>query len=262
MQNRDKKEIQQLLDSVRVWFNQPQETNLRVSQADSGLKAPERRMLRHLSPQSRVLDIGCAAGRASIALARKGHIVTGIDVSEKLIEKAQQTARANQIEVTFQVCDPVKLSFSDGLFDAVLLLKTYCYVPGHQNRLAWLEEIARVLRPDGWLFLSQYIIDDVLNSYDDVRDENYRQFASDYETLEEGDGFTLPPKHGGAPSYVHFFMETDLLDELKSSPFKIVDLFREDTLCYCSLRKGRILELAFSTCAHWIIRTYLYTYGE
>jgi hypothetical protein len=95
-----------------------------------------------------------------------------------------------------------------------------------------LEEIARVLCPGGWLFLSQYIIDGILDSYDQIRDENYHRFASDYETLEEGDSFT-----SGIPSYVHFFMEADLLDELKASPFQIIDSFREDTICSCSLRK-------------------------
>jgi len=193
-------------------------------------------MLRHLLPESHVLDAGCAAGRTSIALARKGHIVTGIDVADKLIDEAQQAAAANQVEVTFQVCDSIKLSFSDATFDAALSLNTYCYIPTRQTRIAWLEEIARVLRPGGWLFLSQYIIDDVLGSYDLVRDENYHRFASAYKTLEQGDGFSVPHKEGGAPMYMHFFMEADLLDELKSSPFQMADSFREDTLCYCSLR--------------------------
>lgn len=232
MKKQDSEEVFRLLDSVKDWFNLPQEIDHRISESEEGLTNAERKMILHLTPHSRVLDIGCAAGRASIALAHEGHIVTGIDVAEKLIEKAKQMAEKNQIEVTFRVCDPLKLPFTDGSFDAALLLKTYCYVPRRNNRIAWLEEIARVLCPGGWLFLSQYIIDDILDSYDQIRDENYYQFASAYETLEEGDGFTL-----GAPSYVHFFMEADLLDELRSSPFQMVNSFREDTICYCSLRK-------------------------
>lgn len=231
---RDSQEVRRLLDSVKFWFSQPKEIDLRVKQSGNGLNVAERRMLHPLAPSSRILDIGCAAGRASIDLANRGHNVVGVDVVEPLISEARQAAEANRVEVTFQVCDPMNLCFPDGSFDAALSLDTYCYIPKRLNRLSWLKEVARILDSQGWLFLSQYVIDDILGSYEKVRDESYERFAPDYEILEEGDGFTL-----GAPSYVHFFMEADLLDELGSSPFQIIDSFRSDNICYCSLKNAK-----------------------
>lgn len=184
----------------------------------------------------RILDIGCAAGRASIALAREGHDVVGIDVAGRLIEAAREAAKKWEIEAAFQVCDPLRLAFSDGAFDAGLLLKTYCYVPKRGNRIAWLGEIARAIRPGCWLFLSQYVIDDVLGSYEPVRKENQERFPELCGRLEEGDGFSLPSEESQTVGYVHYFMEEDLLDELKASPFRLEDTFREGTICYCSLR--------------------------
>ena len=153
-----------LLGSVQDWFNLLCGVELRVKEQGQGLTEPEKRLLRSLSGQSRVLDIGCAAGRASLALAAQGHAVTGIDVAERLSAKAQGAAERESLPVTFQVCDPLSLPFDDHTFDAALLLKTYCYVPTRQSRLAWLAEIARVVAPAGWLFLSQYVIDDVLGN--------------------------------------------------------------------------------------------------
>jgi SAM-dependent methyltransferase len=46
----------------------------------------------HLSPEMKVLDIGCGGGRYALALAeRVGHVV-GIDVSPKMIENAREWA--------------------------------------------------------------------------------------------------------------------------------------------------------------------------
>ncbi|MBI1929196.1 class I SAM-dependent methyltransferase [Candidatus Poribacteria bacterium] len=230
-------ELKNLLGSVKAWFNQPYEVNLRIQEQEDGLSEPEHRIIRFLPQQSRILDIGCATGRASIALAQEGHIVTGIDVAEQLIEKARTLAEKQKIAITYQVCDPMTLPFSDGVFDAALLLKTYCYVPKRQNRIAWLNEIARVLKPEGWLCLSQYIIDEVLGSYGPIHEENQHRFPAISAKLEEGDGFSLPVEGSETAAFIHYFMEADLRAELASSPFQIVDSFRADIIFYCTLKK-------------------------
>src|SRR5262245_1969712 len=44
---------------------------------------------RHLPPGSRVLDLGCGAGREAFGLARRGCEVTGVDLSVPLVDKAR-----------------------------------------------------------------------------------------------------------------------------------------------------------------------------
>lgn len=126
------------------------------------------------------------------------------------------------------------LPFPDGSFDAAFMGNVYCYVPHRASRIAFLKEIARVLNQDGKVFLSQTVLDSVLESYEEIRDDNHRRFASDYETLEEGDGFVL-----GAPHYLHFFFAEDLKAELAASPFQIVDPVLEDDRLNCVLRKRK-----------------------
>ncbi len=94
-----------------------------------------------------------------MALAKERYIVTRIDVAEQLITKAQASAEKQQLKITCQVCDPDSLPFANGHFDAVLLLKTYCYGPKRQNQVDRLNEIDRGLKLNGWLRLSQNVSD-------------------------------------------------------------------------------------------------------
>ncbi len=38
---------------------------------------------------AKILDMGCGVGRHSIELAKRGYRVTGIDISQKMLEKAK-----------------------------------------------------------------------------------------------------------------------------------------------------------------------------
>ena len=69
----------------------------------------------------RVLDIGCGAGQYAVLLAKKGAIVTGIDLSPVGIEVAKKTAAANDVEdrCTFFVSQFSDSNFPDGQFDII-----------------------------------------------------------------------------------------------------------------------------------------------
>ncbi len=230
--------MKNFVDSVKDWFDQPGEIKLRVQETDYGLTEAERKLLRPLSGSSRILDIGCAAGRASISLAKDGHDVIGIDVSKRLVQNAKGIVFRRDITAAFQVCEPIRLPFRRACFDAVLLFKTYCYIPKKKNRVTWLNEIARVINPGGWFFISQYVIDDALGSYQPIDEENQSRFPNLYLCggLEQGDGFTLPSPESGSTGFVHYFMEADLMEELASSQFQIENSFRDGDIIYCALK--------------------------
>ena len=69
----------------------------------------------------RILDIGCGTGRHSIALAKRGYAVTGIDLSNSLLARAKEKAVEEGQEVNFQMADARNLNFNQE-FDLVIMI--------------------------------------------------------------------------------------------------------------------------------------------
>ena len=59
---------------------------------------------------SSLLDIGCGAGRHTIGLAKSGYVVTGIDVSPKMISEANRRAKESNVRPNLIECDILDLS--------------------------------------------------------------------------------------------------------------------------------------------------------
>ncbi|MEM7689235.1 MAG: bifunctional 2-polyprenyl-6-hydroxyphenol methylase/3-demethylubiquinol 3-O-methyltransferase UbiG [Pseudomonadota bacterium] len=94
----------------------------------------------------RVLDVGCAGGFMSEAIAAKGASVTGIDPAEDAIAAAQEHAKGSDLDVTYDVGVGEALPYEDGAFDAVVCVDVLEHVADLSQTIA---EIARVLKPGG-----------------------------------------------------------------------------------------------------------------
>jgi ubiquinone/menaquinone biosynthesis C-methylase UbiE len=75
--------------------------------------------LLRLQPGARILDVGCGPGRHSVALAKAGLNVTGVDVSLRFLEIAGEAARAAGVGAAFFEVDARQMPFEDE-FDAVI----------------------------------------------------------------------------------------------------------------------------------------------
>jgi cyclopropane fatty-acyl-phospholipid synthase-like methyltransferase len=74
-----------------------------------------------LPPGSRILDMGCGTGRHAVELARRGHQVTGVDISSGMLAEAGRAARETGVEVELIHADATRFA-SDELFDAAICL--------------------------------------------------------------------------------------------------------------------------------------------
>lgn len=100
-----------------------------------------------------VLDVGCGVGRVASLLQSRGFDVTGIDVSEPLVEKA----RSLFPDIDFRVGDVRDTSFESGSFDyAVFSYYGLDYLLPKAERVAALRELYRVLKPGGILAFSSH----------------------------------------------------------------------------------------------------------
>ena len=69
----------------------------------------------------KIIDIGCGTGRHSIELTKRGYKVTGIDLSESLLKRAKEKAKAQNLQIDFQKHDARKLPFKDEYDLAIML---------------------------------------------------------------------------------------------------------------------------------------------
>jgi len=68
-----------------------------------------------------MIDIGCGTGRHSIELSKRGYSITGIDLSESLLEKAREKARQNDLQIDFIKYDARNLPF-ENQFDVAIMM--------------------------------------------------------------------------------------------------------------------------------------------
>ena len=101
----------------------------------------------------RVLDVAAGNGNATLAAARRGCAVTSTDYVAGLLDRGAERARAERLEVKFQVADCEALPFEDGSFDAVLSTFGVMFAPDHSKTAS---ELARVCRPGGRIGLANW----------------------------------------------------------------------------------------------------------
>ncbi len=69
----------------------------------------------------KILDVGCGTGRHAIELTRRGYQVTGIDLSESMLQKAREKAKKENLQIDFIKRDARDLPFQ-GEFDVAIML--------------------------------------------------------------------------------------------------------------------------------------------
>jgi 2-polyprenyl-3-methyl-5-hydroxy-6-metoxy-1,4-benzoquinol methylase len=99
-----------------------------------------------------VLDIGCGYGWFELFSLSKGvRSITGIEITERDLETAKH--HLNSPKVHLQVASAIELPFPDESFDTVVCWEVLEHIPPNTERQAF-QEIRRVLRPEGHLYLS------------------------------------------------------------------------------------------------------------
>jgi 2-polyprenyl-3-methyl-5-hydroxy-6-metoxy-1,4-benzoquinol methylase len=102
----------------------------------------------------RIAHLQCHFGLDTLSLARRGAIVFGLDFSPKAIDAAHDYATQTKLDATF-VCGNVYNAdtlLPTATFDMVYVTwGTICSLP---DMVGWAENVARLLRPGGTLYLA------------------------------------------------------------------------------------------------------------
>lgn len=136
---------------------------------------PSEKMIfnKYFSKLGIILDIGCGAGRTSFELAKMGHKVIGIDLSQPLIDAAKKRLLQEKVSVTFKVMNALKIDFPNNYFDgAIFSYNGIGFIPRKEGKLKLLKEVYRVLKPGSYFFFNTHNIWS-LNRYSPIHMKNF-----------------------------------------------------------------------------------------
>lgn len=154
-------------NQTEYWDNLPpeKEFSLDIDLISFGALVPD---------DAKILDYGCGYGRIAAELHEYGYSnIIGVDVSPEMIKRA----RLDYPQLKFEIIEGNRLPYQDASFDAALLIGVLTAVPDTANQKAVVAEIFRVLKPGGFLYVTDFCLQS-----DDRNLERYRKYEKTYGT--------------------------------------------------------------------------------
>ena len=128
--------LKNMPDSYRAWF-----------------KEEEKYLLKTITPNAKVLEIGCGDGRSIKDITSITKNITGIDYDDKAINEAKKRFSEHPT-INIIKADATKLPFDDKQFDFVICMTTFANFA--DKKFIILEEMKRVLKKDGKIIISVF----------------------------------------------------------------------------------------------------------
>jgi len=173
-----------------------------------------------------VLDIGCGDGRYLEPLSRLGFRITGIDISQNMIEWSIRTANSLNLGNNFVplIADGANLPLPDNFYDIILGLFGWpSFTPEYHKAI---REMYRVLKPGGHVFVVPYNADSLTNliaeKFKELKNEKIflTRFPNDEWILvsESPSGRRIESK-----IYCHAFTPKELRELFELAGFEIIE---------------------------------------
>jgi SAM-dependent methyltransferase len=151
-----------------------------------------------LQPGSSILDVGCGTGRHSIELAKRGYVVTGLDLSAEMLAQAEQGAKAAGVKVNWIRSDATRFALAEQYDAAICLCEGSLGLLGQTDDpidqpIAILRNISRSLKPKARALLTVLNGEAMIRRHtnDDVREGRF-------DPLQIVSSSAHPPRDGVA----------------------------------------------------------------
>lgn len=161
----------------------------------------------------RVLDLGCGAGSASVAIARRGARVIAVESSTARLTQARHAAEIAGVKVEFHHSDLADLAFLRA--DSVELVVAVYSLSSVQDLGRVFRQLHRVMRPDGALVLS------VPHPLALMLEADNDEQQSPYLTRSTWSDQAITWRSGGDEGITHVHQIGDIFTTLLRSNFRV-----------------------------------------
>jgi len=171
---------------------------------------------------TRALDVGCGNGRHAELLAARAESVVGVDLSRELLREAAARVRERGFADALDLVhgDAAALPIADDAVDLATYVATLHHLSPRSARVGSLDELARVLAPDGAALVSAW--------------------STAHDRFDREEGFdttvdwTLP---GGetVPRYYHIYSPDEFQADLEESALDVVASDVSSGNCYATV---------------------------
>jgi ubiquinone/menaquinone biosynthesis C-methylase UbiE len=206
---------------------------------------------KHLKKTDNIIDIGCGAGRTTIALKNLGYEnIHGVDLSKVMIEQAKKLSEKYNLEIDFKEGDATSLDFEDNVFDsAIFSFNGIMTIPTYDNRLTAMKEAFRVLKKGGiFIFTTHERYGKHLEhkSHWDKQELLWEESRQDSRLYEFGDIIFTKQ---GIECFVHIPDKAEVKKLIKDSGFRLVKSSLRSDICE---ERPEILEYSVE-CIFWVV---------
>ncbi len=200
--------------------------------------------------QLRILDIGCGTGRHAIELAKRGYVMTGIDLSESQLKRAKEKAQAANVKIDFQKHDARHLPFQHEFDLAIMLCEgAFPLMETDEMNFQILQQAAKALKEQGkfifttlnGLFPLFHSVKDFLATQTQEGNATYHKNTFDLMTFRDHNITCIEDDDGHKRDLQcneRYYVPSEITWLLKSLGFKTIDIYgsklgaysRNDTL--------------------------------
>lgn len=176
--------------------------------------------IENASKNSTFLDIGCGNGRNSLHALKHSFSVVSCDISSAQLKVVRTKAGKDSRNLHLVQCDASSLPLKPASFDHVLFIAAIHHLPTEKERIESLEEIGRVLKPEGKVLVSAWAFDQP--RFKDIREEK-RDIILKWDKRYD--------------RFYHLFCKGELEDICRKAGFDIISSFRAQDNYYVEMSK-------------------------
>lgn len=169
---------------------------------------------------SAFLDIGCGNGRNTIYALKHSFSVVSCDISSAQLKVVRTKAEKDSYNLSLVQCDASSLPLKPASFDNILFIAVIHHLPTEKERIESLEEIGKVLKPEGKVLVSAWAFDQP--RFKDI-------------SIEKRDIMLKWDKR--YDRFYHLFCKGELEDICRKAGFEIISSFRAQDNYYVEISK-------------------------